>query len=1129
MVRTILASAAAVRLEEARAFIAALPAATEALVLSSSRGAADDLVRSLRTTTFGLHRFSLAQFAARVAAGTLAQRGLTPISRLGAQASAAHVAYRLAARGDLPYLGAVADYPGFAPSLSSTLQELRLAGVAKANGELGALLDAYNGELEEHDFSDATILFEAAANVLRSAPLAMPAVLLDVRAESRAERELIRALLETSPDVLATIHPADDATRRFFEGMDVVAQSGDPSTSLGMTDPSSAASLRSGAPSPLVEGRRVSKHTPLEGSSPASTQTSLESPSPLVRGEGAPERSEGADEGLSSPATTSLERLRGNLFSPTSLPHADFDDSVVFFSAPGEGREVVEVARAILEHARKGTRFDQMAVFVRAPAKYQAHLEAAFERAGVPAYYARGSRRPDPAGRALLALLACAAERLSAKRFGEYLSLGQVPDSVTKDTWRAPEELVDEYERLEEVEEPRKEAALLEPYRWEELLVEAAVIGGKERWQRRLRGLDAELQRRLSELTSEEPESARIDVIRRQLDRLSHLRDFAMPIIERLDALQHCRSWREWLEALRDLAAISLRRPDRVLEVLSELEPMAEIAPVGIDEVRVTLADRLSALEVRPPKRRFGRVFVAPIEQAAGRSFEVVFVPGLVERGFPQKVHEDPLLLDATRRNVSGELETKSERAAEERLRLQMAIGAAERKLYVSYPRLDAAQGRSRVASFYALDVIRAVTGRIPDARELEEIANRSIGSRLAWPAPREPDAAIDELEHDLAMLNDRLGAAQPGRARYLLELNPYLAQSLRARYMRWEKVPWNHFDGITRKSDGIRALLDASSLRVRPYSPSALQRYATCPYQFFLSAILRLAPREEPEPPVRLDALTRGTIIHAMHATTLRRLKGMGMLPLKPASVSAAEEVLHTVVDEIAAQWEDDLAPAIPRVWHDEITLIRTDLRLWLREIAAETDQWVAEKCEYAFGLEQRPEYDDTSQREPVTLPDGFLLRGSIDLIERRAAMLEDLRVSDYKTGSNRTKDGMVIGGGETLQPLLYALAVEKMFDMPVAASRLFFSTSRGGFTKRDVGIDTQTRSIALRVLGEIDGAVTSGFLPPAPRINTKGWRWVACDWCDFKTVCGPYEPVRAARKDGQKLAPLERLRDEK
>ena len=58
------------------------------------------------------------------------------------------------------------------------------------------------------------------------------------------------------------------------------------------------------------------------------------------------------------------------------------------------------------------------------------------------------------------------------------------------------------------------------------------------------------------------------------------------------------------------------------------------------------LTERLLTLESEPPARRFGRVFVGTPQQARGRSFRVVFVPGLAERMFPQKPREDPLLLD---------------------------------------------------------------------------------------------------------------------------------------------------------------------------------------------------------------------------------------------------------------------------------------------------------------------------------------------------------------------------------------------------------------------------------------------------------------------------------------------------
>src|SRR5262249_45985262 len=134
-----------------------------------------------------------------------------------------------------------------------------------------------------------------------------------------------------------------------------------------------------------------------------------------------------------------------------SLPaKRDLGDGIILFSAPGESRECVEIARRLLNHARERVPFDRMAVLLRSVEEYRPHLEEAFERAGIRAYFARGTIRPDPTGRAFVALLACAAEGLSARRFAEYLSLGQVPErtstgepppaSPSENRWIAPDE-----------------------------------------------------------------------------------------------------------------------------------------------------------------------------------------------------------------------------------------------------------------------------------------------------------------------------------------------------------------------------------------------------------------------------------------------------------------------------------------------------------------------------------------------------------------------------------------------------------------------------------------------------------------------------------------------------------------
>ena len=153
------------------------------------------------------------------------------------------------------------------------------------------------------------------------------------------------------------------------------------------------------------------------------------------------ERIGGVVETRESAETGDLACLRRFLFTADALPaERELDGSLTLFSAPGEGRESVEIARRILREARRGRRFDEMAILVRSPHSYFGLLEHALTRAGVPAWFDRGTRRPHPAGRAFLALLACAGESLSAARFAEYLSLGQVPaESASRDrAWVAP-------------------------------------------------------------------------------------------------------------------------------------------------------------------------------------------------------------------------------------------------------------------------------------------------------------------------------------------------------------------------------------------------------------------------------------------------------------------------------------------------------------------------------------------------------------------------------------------------------------------------------------------------------------------------------------------------------------------
>jgi ATP-dependent helicase/nuclease subunit B len=128
-----------------------------------------------------------------------------------------------------------------------------------------------------------------------------------------------------------------------------------------------------------------------------------------------------------------------------------------------------------------------------------------------------------------------------------------------------------------------------------------------------------------------------------------------------------------------------------------------------------------------------------------------------------------------------------------------------------------------------------------------------------------------------------------------LVTANPWLARALRARYQRWSKS-WTSADGLTSRSDVVRAIMTRHALRVRSYSPTALQSYACCPYQFFLKAIHGLAPREVPEAIDELDPLQRGSLIHDVQFKLFAQLRDKRILPVRPGNLDRAWQELDGI-----------------------------------------------------------------------------------------------------------------------------------------------------------------------------------------------------------------------------------------
>lgn len=1065
------------RLDRAAEHLRAAAPDAGCLVLAPTRTAAADFVRAAAPPGggfLGVHCFTLRSLAAALAADAIHARRLAPLGRLGLEAVAARAVYACRAEGALRYFAPVADTPGFARSLASTLSELRLEGLVPswiaeagpAGRDLARLLARYEHELDAQSLADLAVLYRLAAEAAAHQPhrlLGLPLLLLDLSLPSRAEAGLLAAVAARAPSVFATLPASDHESIAALQAL--LEISAEPAAPAG-------------------------------------------------------------------PAASTLARLQLHLFARDIPPDGPPDDTFEFFSAAGEGLESVEIARRILRLAREGLPFDRIAVLLRSPGGYLPLVEDALRRAGVPAWFSRSAARPDPSGRAFLALLACAAEGLTASRFAEYLSLGQVPREPRDLPWAPPgPDALETLKPPSEPEEPPPEpppagedepivaGTLQAPFVWEKLLVDAAVIGGRDRWERRLRGLERHYRLRLSALAQEaDPRRSHYE---RELLRLENLRRFALPLIDLLGAWPPRAMWGDWLDRLAVLAGRALRDPEPVVAVLSELRPMAEVGPVTLDEVRAVLSDCLGSLRPEPRGPRYGKVFVGAVEEARGRSFDVVFVPGLAEGLFPRPPLEDHLLLDDLRRSLPGRLALEDQRVLRERLLLQTAAGAARTRLVASFPRLDVTIGRPRVPSFYALELWRAAEGRLPDLPRMEKRATRAAPAQLGWPAPLETADAIDDAEYDLAWLGRLLRERrtnQRGSSRYLLEANPHLERSLRARGRRW-RPSWFESDGLVRPDAETLGLLAPYRLVSRPYSPTALQQYAACPYKFLLYAVHQLRPRDTAVAIEQLDPLDRGKLFHDAQYELFRDLQASGLLPVTAQNLPEVLDRADRALNLVAERYREELAPAIEQVWRTAIEELRTDLRGWIFELPALHAEWLPVHFELSFGFADDELHDPASVPGPALILDGVRLRGRIDLVERHR-LTGVLRITDHKTGKAPDPPPVSIGHGEQLQPALYGLAVESLLRTPVEAGVLFYATQRGGRRAIPIRLSPETRRRAAAALQTIDDALQKGFLPAAPRTD-------ACGWCDYRPVCGPYEERRVQKKDPGPLDALLALRN--
>jgi ATP-dependent helicase/nuclease subunit B len=816
---------------------------------------------------------------------------------------------------------------------------------------------------------------------------------------------------------------------------------------------------------------------------------------------------------LPEPSTPSLERAMGALSRAvdtsvvvglTGAPEADAPTRALcgrlgipldasanpepavalrLISVPDPDEEARAAVREVVALAEAGVPLDRVAILVPVPDPYVRSLEQHLAEAGVPHNAPSRDRLADSVpGRTLLAALA-----------------------LPEQQWRR-----DQVMALVSGAPVRGEAgATVRPTTWERLTRRAGVVHGLADWRRKLAGRRVELAESLAALHETNPEQR--SRIERDLADVDELVAFVDGLARRLQAVSSADGWVAKTEAARELLLALLGTEPRhhvwpeaeqdaftrVLDALARLGTLDELDPRPSHPV--FLRALTAELDVgRGRHGRFGEgVLVGPLSAATGQDLDAVIVLGLAEGVCPSLRREDSLLPDAARAIAPpGQLRLRAERLHDQHRWVLAALAAAppNRRVLV-HPR-GSLRGRTpHLPSRWLLQSASAVAGRPVDSSEWPRLAPPLVEVVTSHAEAVCTSATpVSLAERDLAQLWAR---AQAGAD---LTVHPAAggpaARGIRCLVAR-RSPAFTEFDGNL-----ARVPIPSPTEADNPLSPTGLQEWASCGFRYFLSHVLHLRSRDEPERIHELDARDRGSGVHAILETFLREVLEQGAPEPRQAWTPAQRRRLHELADQEFDRLESLGRTGRAVTWRVERARLHRLLDEFLSDDDVKRAAWSSRpvRVEMPFGR---------ADVEPVTvpLPDGrsVRFRGVADRVDRT----DDGRwiVLDYKTGRGtayRALDVDPFGAGTTLQLGVYAEAARQHLGGGVAEAYYWMVDQAARYATYGYEWTPERRERFAELVAAMVEGIEAGVFPAVPgEYDHFRASYDNCRSCDYDRVC--------------------------
>ena len=772
--------------------------------------------------------------------------------------------------------------------------------------------------------------------------------------------------------------------------------------------------------------------------------------------------------------------------------------------APDAHEELRRVIRQIMTNAEAGVPLHRMAVLYRMDQPYGSLVRDELELADIPMSGPDQKSIGDTAvGRTMIGLLRLASALVTENA----LRRDDVMAWLTGCPIRRPRDM------------KRRDFS---PTRWDAISRRAGVIRGVDQWRTRLNAYADWKQESVSgdleELTHGQIEGRASDaaVARAALRFVEQLAsDIAL---DRPDGTWG--NFCDWGERLlrrylrrrpfkispdsdgrsRRIAEEEMNAREKILRALAELKTADRFEnKTTLTEFRQAVEESLQATVGHLGVTGRG-VFVSNLSAAAGIDFDAIWIVGMIEGAVPPRLHDDPLMPESFWQEAGGQSRF-AERTAKERYDFLSAVSASGSR-YMSFPVADPESRRRAFPSRWLLEQAEELAGRVVYADDLPKLREQpwltvasSLESSIAT-----LETPADHHDYNLQRLLVWRGEGTDLSDHPLAQKGP-LSGSVRLNQGR-ASGNLTEFDGNLSEAYGSGSF--APDAFLAPVSATSLERWAVCPFRYFLSNVLRLSALDDPEETKTISALDSGQLVHKILEQFITASQGTGQMPGSGDAWNAAHrQRLLSTAESLFAEFESRGLTGKPLLWEMVKQGIQADLERFLEEDAKLREKFgtTSIMAETRFGSGE-------AWPEAVDEETGIRFRGVIDRVDFDANGTPAL-IIDYKTGksdSYKGQDKDPIDGGSHLQLGVYSLAARHLSGSEKVRAIYWFLTSTGGFRFAPTEpLDISDPSVLIRFregVSTIVEGIRGGAFPANPGSGTgQDGSPSNCSYCDFNS----------------------------